>query len=286
MFMTKSNLHTHTCFSDGSDIPGKYSDEALKQGFDVLGFSDHGPVPFANTFAIENGKLQDYVDSVLLLKEKYSPQKHSLKILLGLEIDYIPGVSEPFETFRKDFPFDYLIGSVHLVKNEESGKLWFIDGPDISIYDAGLKEVFENDIQWAVTSYYRQVQSMVTNYKPEIIGHLDKIKMYNRDRFFSENDSWYLKLVDETLDLIKDSGSVIEVNTRGLYKKRATSFFPGEQILMKIRKLEIPVMLASDAHKPQELSMGLDDALNVLKTLGFKKIVALHPDGWVDMPVV
>ena len=283
--MMRSNLHTHTCFSDGSDLPEKYCEEAIRQGFDSLGFSDHGPVPFENSFAIKEGGLKNYVNAILQLKETSSAQEVPLNIFLGLEIDYIPGISEPFEIYRTEFTFDYMIGSVHLVKNEESGKLWFIDGPDITIYDEGLREVFNNNIQQAVTAYYRQLQAMILNHRPDIIGHMDKIKMYNRGRFFSENDTWYIRLIDETLDMIRETGCIIEVNTRGLYKKRAETFFPGPEILKKAEKLDIPVTISSDAHKPHELSLGYDEAIQTLKLLGFEKTVSLTTDGWMDVPL-
>jgi len=280
--MTRCNLHTHTCFSDGSDLPEQYCEEAVRQGFITLGFSDHSPVPFENTFAIKNGMLGAYVSSILQLKEKYSSR---LQVLLGLEIDYIPGITESFDSHRKDFPFDYLIGSVHLVKNEDTGKLWFIDGPDISIYDNGLKDIFNGNIQLAVTSYYRQIQTMILDQQPDIIGHMDKIKMYNRGRYFSEDDLWYTKLVDETLDMIWEAGSIVEVNTRGLYKKRAETLFPGPEILKKMKKLNIPVTLVSDAHKPHELTLYFDEALKTLKSLGFERTMTMTVEGWRESPV-
>ena len=282
-FMMRSNLHTHTSFSDGSDLPEIYCEEAILRRFESLGFSDHAPVPFENTFAIKEGKLESYVNAILQLKEKYSSQELPLDVLLGLEIDFIPGISEPFDDFRSEFQFDYLIGSVHLVKNEDTGNLWFIDGPDISIYDAGLKDVFDNDIRKAVTAYYKQLQSMILDQQPDIIGHLDKIKMYNRDRFFSESETWYTKLVDETLDIIVETGCFVEVNTRGVYKKRSDTFFPGPEILKKIKKLDIPVTIVSDAHKPHELSLGFDEAITTLRSLGFDKTFTRTATGWKDV---
>jgi histidinol-phosphatase (PHP family) len=295
--MIRCNLHTHTRFSDGSGAPEEYCEEAVRQGFDILGFSDHGPVPFENTFAIRNDGLKDYVGAILRVKAEYSlpgvarrneeahgsiPQHLPLQVLLGLEMDYVPGVSRPIGTLRQEFPFDYLIGSVHLVKNEETGKLWFIDGPAISVYDKGLQEVFDGDARYAVTSYYRQIQSMILE-RPDIIGHLDKIKMYNRDRYFSENDPWYIQLIDETLQYILDSGCVVEVNTRGFYKKKSETFFPGPAILRKLNHLHIPVTLVSDAHKPHELSLCFDEASGTLKELGFKTTVVRTGDGWKEI---
>ncbi|MCX6249312.1 MAG: histidinol-phosphatase [Bacteroidetes bacterium] len=289
------NLHTHTKFSDGSDAPEKYAEEAIRQGFHTLGFSDHSPVPFKNNFAIENTKvaLEDYILTITALKTA-SPVPHipgmkgagsELQILLALEIDYIPGITAPISAYRKNPLFDYFIGSVHLVKNDLTNELWFIDGPDIEIYDNGLKNIFGNDIKKAVTAYYHQINEMVINEKPDIIGHLDKIKMYNRNRYFLEDDAWYVALIDETLDLIRNSGSIVEVNTRGLYKKRSESLFPGPAILKKIKALGIPITLSSDAHKPHEISLYFQEASQLLTNIGFIHLHLKTRDGWEEVRI-
>ena len=276
------NLHTHTCFSDGSSDPEDYIKEAIRQGFDTLGFSDHSPVPFKNNFAIREPELEEYVNTILRLREQYPVPS----ILLALEIDFIPDITLPIKHYRKLYPFDYFIGSVHLVKNEESGNLWFIDGPDITIYDNGLKEIFSGDARKAVTAYYRQVQEMIITQKPDIVGHLDKIKMYNCNRFFSEEESWYVELVEETLDSASIAGCVIEVNTRGIYKKRSDTLFPGKEILKKILQRNIPVTITSDAHMPSELSMGFEEARKVLIKLGFKSTWLMTGRAWKEVPFV
>ena len=208
-----------------------------------------------------------------------------INILLALEFDYIPGVTLPINHYHKKHPFDYFIGSVHLVKKEGSEKLWFIDGPDITIYDNGLKEIFSGDARKAVTAYYRQVQEMIVTQKPDIVGHLDKIKMYNLERFFSEEDSWYMKLVEETLDLAAAAGCVIEVNTRGIYKKRSETLFPGPEVLKKIRLLNIPVTITSDAHKPHELSLCFEETRKALMDLGFESTWLKTAESWKEIPI-
>lgn len=281
----KFNLHTHTRFSDGSSEPEDYVREAISQGFHTLGFSDHSPVPFENNFAIRQEELENYIQAILKLKNTYGSSIASpgINILLALEIDYIPDITVPVDHYRKTYPFDYFIGSVHLVKNEDSGRLWFIDGPDVTIYDKGLKGIFSGDIKQAVTTYYHQVQEMILTQKPDIVGHLDKIKMYNRDRYFSEEESWYIKLVEETLDMASDAGCVVEVNTRGIYKKRSTTLFPGPEILKKILLRNIPVTIASDAHKPHELSLYFEEAGKVLTDLGFKSNWLKTTGGWKEI---
>jgi len=286
------NLHTHTKFSDGSEGPDKYVEEAIRQGFHTLGFSDHSPVPFTNNFAIEDTKeaLEDYIQTVMALKAAahVSPgigpdgEDSELQILLALEVDYIPGVTTPVLYYREKFPFDYFIGSVHLVRNNQTHKLWFIDGPNIEIYDEGLKTIFNSDIKKAVTTYYHQINEMVVNEKPDIIGHLDKIKMYNRNRYFHEDEAWYVALVDETLGMIRNAGSIVEVNTRGLYKKRSDSLFPGPAILKKILALGIPITISSDAHKPHELSLFFPETRQLLTEIGFRVLYLKTKSGWEE----
>ncbi|MCX6304337.1 MAG: histidinol-phosphatase [Bacteroidetes bacterium] len=269
------NLHTHTNFSDGSDSPLKYIETAISQGLASLGFSDHSPLPFENTFALRENRVGEYCDTVLSLR-----RTSQIEIFLGMEADFIPGMGHPFSHFLENFPLDYLIGSVHLVRNGQSPDLWFIDGPDPATYDNGLNALFGGDIRKGVAAYYRQINEMLTTCKPDIVGHLDKIKMHNHGRFFSETESWYEALVDETLDLVRQSGTIVEVNTRGLYKKRSYSHFPGPDILKKIHAMKIPVIISSDAHKPAEISMLFDETAGLLMSTGFREVMNFTQSGW------
>jgi histidinol-phosphatase (PHP family) len=127
---------------------------------------------------------------------------------------------------------------------------------------------------------------MIITQKPDIVGHLDKIKMYNRNRFFSEEEFWYVNLVEETLDLASGTGCVIEVNTRGIYKKRSDTLFPGTEILKKILQRNIPLTITSDAHAPQELSLGFEEARKVLIELGFRATWVKTGGVWKEVPFI
>ena len=276
------NLHTHTNFSDGSDDPEKYVESAIALGLNSLGFSDHSPLPFENSFALREEETGKYCEDILKLRENCKMQnaKCKMQIFLGMEADYIPGTGHAFSYFHENYPLDYLIGSVHLVRNGSPGDLWFIDGPDPATYDNGLNSLFGGDIRKGVTAYYRQINEMLASNRMDIIGHLDKIKMHNRGRFFSESDSWYAALVDETLNLVRNSGVIVEINTRGLYKKRSDSLFPGPAILHKIRELNIPVIISSDAHKPHELDGEFEYGFSLLKAAGIDEVVYYKGNGW------
>ncbi len=271
-----SNYHTHTRFSDGSDEPLKYVESALSLGMHSLGFSDHSPLPFENTFALRPEKMQEYCDAIGDTRYAIG----DMRIFLGLEVDYIPGMGHSFTYFRENLPLDYLIGSVHLVKNGSGEDLWFIDGPDPATFDDGLNRLFGGNIHKGVTAYWHQINGMLTTGKMDIVGHLDKIKMHNRGRFFSEDEPWYTALVDETLELVKRYDTIVEVNTRGLYKKRSDSLFPGPSILKKIHEMNIPVIISSDAHKPAEMAMLFPETARLLYDIGFREVMELRTSGW------
>lgn len=265
------NLHTHTHFCDGKNPPEEYVTQAIDLGFHTLGFSGHAPVPFENHFAIKEEKLETYFQAIRDLKVEY---KTSIQILLALEIDFIPGITKDFDEFRKQGNLDYVIGGVHLIKNQDQEGLWFIDGPLQEKYDEGLKAIFNGHARKGVEAYYYQLLEMIATQGPDIIAHLDKIKMHNKERFFSIEEQWYKDLVWKTLQYIaNETNCIVEVNTRGLYKKRCDSYFPGPEILEQIHHLNIPITLSSDAHKPDDLNKYYDEAIELLKDIGFKKII-------------
>lgn len=278
-----SNYHTHTEFSDGSHQPEVYVEEAISLGFKSFGFSDHSPLPFENRFAIQNHQsLLDYSSDISRLKQKYKSQ---INIYLGIEADFIPGVTQSFNSLRLEAKLDYVIGGVHLVKKKDEDRFWFIDGPKIESYDQGLFEIFDGNIVNAVKTYYLQLMEMIDSEKPDIVAHPDKITMHNQNRYFNGTEKWYTDSVAKTLDLIKQNNTIVEVNTRGIYKKRSDSLFPGIEILKQIRQMNIPIILSSDAHNPSEIASQFEETVILLKTLGFHSIHGMAKNGWQPMPL-
>jgi histidinol-phosphatase (PHP family) len=272
-----TNHHTHSLYSDGSSQPEEYISAAIEKGFNLLGFTEHSPLPFENTFSFKKENKDEYLVLMNNLKQKYSDQ---IAVFSGMEMDYIPGMSENFSKVKAEYKLDYLIGSVHLVRPADKDELWFTDGPNYKTYDKGLNELFAGDIKKAVSTYFYQLNEMIENQHFDIIGHFDKIKMHNRDRFFKEDESWYITLVNETLSLIQDRDIIVEVNTRGIYKKRSETTYPGLDILKKIKAMRIPVMVNSDAHKPHELDGEFEYGFSLLKEAGIGEVVYFKGNGW------
>lgn len=280
--MINYNFHQHTVFSDGKESPEKFVDQAVRLGFSAIGFSEHSPLPFENKFSLKASKVDDYIAETDRLKEI---MKGKLDVYRALEMDFIPGVSEDFDYWRERCKVDYLIGSVHLVKPWGFDLLWFTDGPDSKIYDHGIDHFFDGNIQKAVKAFFYQTNEMIESQHFEIIGHFDKIKMHNKNRFFNEDESWYRKLIDETIELVKQNDLIVEVNTRGLYKQRSDALFPDGYALKRVKELEIPVVISSDAHQPEELNKLFDYAEQKLLDFGFNEVMFFDKGKWVGKPI-
>jgi histidinol-phosphatase (PHP family) len=275
------NYHTHTLYCDGWDTPETFIKEAINRNMSAIGFSSHAPLSIENDYCISENKLDVYKTKIRNLQKKYHEQ---IDVFLGLEIDYIPGILDDFSVLQKQLALDYIIGSVHLVKEIKSGNLWFIDGPEKN-YIKGLSDIFQNNIKLAVQKYFEQVSEMISLQKPTIVGHIDKVKMNNKGRFFSEDEPWYKDLLLQTLKVASNAGCIIEVNTRGIYRKRSGSLYPGIIALQEIYRLNIPVTVNSDSHKPDELTSYFPETMKILKNIGFKKIKCFNGKIWEDHPI-
>lgn len=271
------NFHTHTHYSDGRDTPEAFVKQAIALEMKALGFSDHSPLPFSNKFSLKESELQNYVEEVRNLAQLYQDE---LQIYLSIEMDYIPGISQAFSALSQQCDLDYVIGSVHLVGSHAKENLWFTDGPDVAVYDAGLQEFYEGDIRRAVRAFYHQTNEMIETQQFDVIGHWDKIKMHNQNRFFTEDEVWYRQLALETLGLIAEKGLIAEVNTRGLYKKRSDSLYPSQWLLEEMCRKGIPVIISSDAHLPAELQLGFDHATNAIRHAGYRTVLVYGSNGW------
>jgi len=264
----KANYHTHSTYCDGKSSLKEMVQSAESKSFRQLGFSSHAPVPFENNFGIRQEAIPAYCKEIDELQTQTN-----VTLLKALECDFIPGMSTAFDTFRQEHHLDYIIGGVHLVRPPHSDELWFIDGHDRQIYDDGLDNLFGHDIRKAVTTFWEQTFEMLETQHLDVIAHFDKIKMHNQNRFFREDETWYRTLATHAVELIHRHDVIVEVNTRGLYKKRCDSFYPSTELLTLARKFDIPVIISSDAHKHEELDLLSDEAWRELQRCGYAHLV-------------
>ena len=271
--------HTHNFYCDGNNSIEEMVYNAVLLSIKHIGISSHAPIKFLNKWSISYQQLENYILEIEKTAKKYS---NKIRVFKSLEIDYIPGYTYSFNHFNELLNLDYTIGSIHLVLNKSNNKLWFIDG-DKNECQNSFKSIFSGNIQEAITSYYSQIREMVITQKPDIIGHLDKVVMNTAKDFFSETDDWYQEEVIKTLAVIKENNAIIEINTRGLYKKKWHTSFPSPEILKMSNKLDIPIVISSDAHSITELSGAYDIALKIALDAGYKHQMMFENGKWIEI---
>ena len=119
--MNKNNYHTHTtrCFhAIGKDE--EYVKAAIQANIKELGFSDHTPWHYDSSFKasmrMPECQLDDYIESIRYLKEKYKDQ---ISILIGLECEYFERYMPWLEKMLEDKKIDYIILGNHYYQTDE-----------------------------------------------------------------------------------------------------------------------------------------------------------------------
>lgn len=272
-----TNYHCHTSYCDGKKSVAEVVAAARSLGMKAIGLSSHAPLPFDRPWCMKAESIDSYLHDIHSLRQA----TRDLDVYAGLEVDFIPNKTGP-HLFKERL--DYTVGSVHFVDSFVGGNGWEIDST-AQVFQDGLGEIFGGDIRRAIERYFELTREMVLTSTPNIVGHLDKIKMHNgNDRYFRETEGWYEKAVHATLDVIASSGCIVEVNTRGVYQKKTTTLYPSPWVLQEMKRRSIPVTISSDAHHPDDLVNGFPDAARQLIDAGFKKIRILLQGKWTDVP--
>lgn len=273
-----TNYHGHCEYCDGQEKIEEYITKAIELKMNTIGISSHAPVPFPTDWNMPAFKLNDYLEEVESLKKKYKDQ---INVYKSLEVDYIPGLASPKAEMIIQANLDYTVGSVHFIGQMNDGTHWAVDAP-ADEFLKGLEETFNGDIKRAAKRYYELQREMIELGTPDIIGHMDKVKMHNKAfKLFNESDQWYIDEVNKTLELIKEKGVIVEINTKAYY--RDGHLFPGPEHFGKIKELNIPITINSDAHHPDRLTNAFSEVAQMLIEAGFTHTTELVEGEWKEV---
>jgi len=280
--MSWVNFHTHSNFDDGKFLIEEYIKEALKQDVTILGFSSHNPLPFPVDWVIKKKEFAEYCKTVRELAKKYEDK---IRILLGLEMDFLCNLNSFYKKGVDLSLLDYTIGSIHFVNFFDKNKGWAIDDGQED-FEKGLNEIYKGNIKKVVKDYYKLMRNMLRSENPDILAHPDLIKMNNKEeKYFSEKENWYRKEVMDTLKAVARSSSILEVNTGGIARGKTDSLYPSIWILEEAYQMRIPITLSSDAHKPEQITAKFKEAAVLLNSIGYKEVYILHKKTWAPHPI-
>jgi len=252
------HLHTSLCGHAFGKIED-YLEKAVQMGIQEVGFSDHLPLYFLPPghtipgYAMEEKELPVYVDTI-----KSYARNSSVRVKLGIEADYVPGYEEKLTSLLLPYPFDYVTGSVHFIDG------WGFDNPD------EVEEYSRREIDRVYERYFTLVQQAALTGLFDVMAHPDLIKKFN---FHPIRD--LRPLYEETARVFKRAGVCVEVNSSGL-RYPVAEIYPASKLLEVFFKYGIPVTLGSDAHRPEQVGVGLAEALKLVKNIGYKEIASFN----------
>jgi len=217
-----------------------FLDQARKMGLKQIGFADHD-------YYFQN------ID--LYLIRRVAEEYPELKVSIGIEVDYRPEDEGKIKELLDQFPFDFVIGSVHDIKG------WIFDIPEEK------ENYHRQDPDKMYQEYFAVVELAAASGLFTTIGHFDLIKLFG-----ARPRQDILVLAEKALDSIQKNGLVMELNTAGRYKP-VEEFYPENKIIQEIGRRGIPMTLGSDAHAVEHVGRDISEALQLVKDFGVKELV-------------
>jgi histidinol-phosphatase (PHP family) len=278
--MLTANYHTHNRYCDGTSAIEEYAKAALAARLDALGVSSHGPVTFPDEHSILVENLPAYCAEVARVRAAYEGR---VRVHLSLEFEFIPELLDAVWAMVAPYPFEYLIGSVHFVRTGPDGvPLPF----DLSRkgFEEALTETFGSDPRAIVGEYYSRMRALAAWGRTTIVGHLDRIKMWNRDnRYFDESEPWYRREVESTLEACAAAGLIVELNTSG-WRHEVGIPYPSPWIVRRCVERRIPMTVTADTHIPERIAQFYPEAEAILREAGVTALSVLRDGRWVQDP--
>ncbi|MFA4964251.1 MAG: histidinol-phosphatase HisJ family protein [Thermoleophilia bacterium] len=258
------HIHTHLC-GHAEGEPREYVERAVALGMREMGFADH--LPFlggwepkgvsAEGWAMAVSELDGYAATVLDLAGEY---RADIRILLGIEADYIEATLEETARVLDAYPFDYVIGSVHII-----GDSFSFDHPDQRhrLPEYGVDRVF-------LESYELVAKAAATGLF-RIMGHIDQAKKFG---YRPDDEAAVAAAASRALRAIRKAGAAVEINTAG-WRKPVGEAYPALDLLAEAAELDIPLTFGSDAHRPEDVGDEFERAAALARDAGYTAVLRL-----------
>lgn len=254
------DTHMHTHFSGDSDaLPEDMVHTAIQLGLDGICITDHMDYDYPEEPELFLLDLENYYNGIASLQSKF---EQTLPIRYGIEIGLQPHVAAENNNVTKSYPFDFVIGSSHVVHHA----------------DPYYGRFYENRTEEeAYLEYFDSIlENLSTNVDFDVYGHLDYVVRYgpNKNLFYSYHK--YAEVIDEILRKLIEQGKGIELNTAG-FKYGLGHPNPTEDILQRYHELGGEILtIGADAHKPEHVAYDFDKVPDILKNAGFSYYTVFH----------
>jgi len=251
----KANYHTHTTWCDGRDTPEAVVLAAIDKGFDAIGFSSHAMLPESLLdWVLTPERAPRYAAEIRALARKYAGR---IRVLCGVEADYVPGGANPARSTYAAIAPDYIIGSVHFVTAPDGAQVC-VDKTPQELAD-GIAAHFGGSVEAYIRAYFAQERAMVASFDFDIAGHLDLVRKFNaKHPYFDESAAWYVDELARTADAVAASGKLVEVNTGAISRGWLDDAYPSAAFRAMLRERGVRFVLSADAHAADTIDCAFD----------------------------
>ena len=176
-----------------------------------------------------------------------------LPVLVGIEMDWLPDRRDRIAAFLEGRPFDLVLGSVHWL-----GDLG-VDHPDYPAWEA-----MDPEALWG--GYLDALEAAATSGLFDVLAHPDLPKVSG-----TRMPAALSGRLDRAVEAIAAAGVAVECSSAGL-RKPAGELYPAPGLLRRFREAGVPVTLASDAHRPEDVARDYPTAVAALRLAGYDTI--------------
>ena len=247
------HMHTPLC-GHAVGEPLEYAEVAVEVGLEEIGFSDHAPFVHCEdpNVTMSLKQLPDYYRMIEDVCKKYS---NCLRVKIGIEADFIPGYEEKTKKILEDYPYDYVIGSVHFIKD------WGFDNPE-------ERDRWDSkDTDQVYRDYYDLLRRSAQSGLFDIMAHVDLVK-----KFGHLANADMTAEVKKTARVFKECGVAVEINTSGL-RKPVKEMYPSLKNLEIYAQAGVPLTFGSDSHVPSDVGRDFDKAFTMARKAGYGEYV-------------
>lgn len=233
----------------------RYRTVAAERGIAELGVSEH---VYRFTAALDvwqhplwRENARDDLDAYCAFVREETDLK------LGIEADFVPGREDRMATLLEQREWDYVVGSVHFLGDQA------VDYDRFDVWTRGTSP----DRVWR--RYFEWLGEAARSGLFDVLAHPDLVKVWGSHRPRPEGD--LRRFYDRAMEGIAESGIAVEVSTAGL-RKPIGEIYPDRAFLEMVLDAGNPIALSSDAHRPDQLGHGYEEALSVLDELGVREL--------------
>ena len=252
--MKSIDYHIHTKFSGDSDAsPVDYINQAIKMQLEEICFTDHRDFDYPiDSFDLD---IETYYQTIMALKKEYQDKiKIKWGIEIGLDLNYFQEIND----LINQYPFDFVIGSIHVIDHTEFYYGDFFKG---LTKRQARRRVFEETARCVKTLDCFNV-----------LGHLDYIMRYGPYDNKKVEHTKYQDIIDEIFKTLIDKDKGIEVNTSG-YAVNGNCGFPNYNQVKRYFDLGGRIItIGTDSHTVDRIGQHVEDVKDNLKKIGFKEI--------------